>query len=85
MENLILFHCITSFHFFITKISSLSGPMYAINSWFYVYNFFDVRIECYDINGKSVDKENVHEEKSRNYSFGYFNNKFIIANIQKKN
>jgi hypothetical protein len=46
---------------------------------------FDNRIDCYDINGKSVDLEYVYEIKYYVYSFGYFNNKFIIGNDQTKN
>ena len=61
--------------------------IYSINSWFYVCNQFDKRIECYDINGKLVDTKdlaNIYEEKNQNYSFGYFNKRFIIGPSETK-
>ena len=71
------------------EISNGNCEIYSIHSWFYVSNIFDKRIECYDINGNLVnykDLENVYEEEAEiYYSFGYFNNKFIIGNDQTKN
>jgi hypothetical protein len=71
------------------KISDCNCEIYAIHSWFYVINQFDLSIECYDINGNLVDYkglENVYDEKEEiYYSFGYYNNKFIIGNDQTKN
>ena len=58
-----------------------------INSSFYVYHKSDKRIECYDINGDLVDGkclENISEETAQNFSFGYFNNRFIIGTEQTK-
>ncbi len=63
------------------RIGTNNCEIYAINSWFYVINQFDKRIECYDINGNLVNYkglENIYEENQR-YSFGFFNNKFIIG------
>ena len=65
---------------FKTRISSRNGEIYPINSWFYVYNYFDKKIECYDINGDLVVEnclDNISEDVNQNYSFGYFNNWFI--------
>jgi hypothetical protein len=70
------------------KISNGNCEIFSIHSCFYVINEFDKRIECYDINGNLVDYkglENVYEEEAEiYYSFGYFNNKFIIGNRESK-
>ncbi len=69
------------------EISNCNCEIYSIHSWFYVSNIFDKRIECYDINGNLVGYkvlENVYEEAEIYYSFGYFNNKFIIGNRESK-
>ena len=70
------------------KISNGNCEIFSIHSWFYVINEFDKRIECYDINGNLVDYkglENVYEEEAEiYYSFGYFNNRFIIGNRESK-
>ena len=70
-----------------TKISRGNGEIYSINSWFYVCNYFDKRIECYDINGNLVDAKNlvnIYEENNLLYSFGYFNKRFIIGPSETK-
>ena len=72
---------------FKTRISRGNGEIYLINSSFYVYHKSDKRIECYDINGDLVDGkclENISEETAQNFSFGYFNNRFIIGTEQTK-
>ena len=72
---------------FKTKISRGNGEIYSINSWFYVYNQFYIKIECYDINGDLVDEkclENISEDTGQIFSFGYFNNRFIIGTEQTK-
>jgi hypothetical protein len=70
------------------KISNGNCEIFSIHSWFYVINEFDKRIECYDINGNLADYkglENVYEEEAEiYYSFGYFNNRFIIGNRESK-
>ena len=70
------------------EISNGNFEIYSIHSWFFVNNQNDKRIECYDINGNLVnykDLENVYEEEAEiYYSFGYFNNKFIIGNRESK-
>ena len=61
--------------------------IYSINSWFYVSNKYDKRIECYDINGYLVDTKdlvNIYEENNQLYSFGYFNKRFIIGPSETK-
>ena len=85
---LISLYQISPFCFKNFVISCNSNPeIYSINSWFYVFNKFDKRIECYDLNGNLADKKsclNIYEEKNQCYSFGYFNNRFIVGTEKTK-
>ena len=72
---------------FKVQLSNNHYEIYSINSWFYVNNKYNKRIECYDINGNMVNSkklEHVREEMiPLHYSFGFFNNAILIGQYKK--
>ena len=72
---------------FKTRMGTRDSEIYSINSWFYVFNELDERIECYDINGNLVGVDSfvkIFEDSKQLHSFGYFNNNWLIIGRKKK-
>ena len=72
---------------FKTRMCSNNCEIYSINSWFYVYNKFVKKIECYNINGDLVDKKNlekINEDVNQIFIFSNFNGRFIIGTKKTK-
>ena len=69
---------------FIKLIENVEGPITAINSWFYIYNYKFKSIQCYNINGDIVEKKDIEINENfltGNYplSLGYINKRMIIG------
>ena len=67
---------------FKTLISKSNFEIYSINSWFYVCNNFDKKIECYDINGhleQEKQLENLSEDGDKYFSLCSHDNRFMIG------